>query len=51
MISASKCRPLNSADRFRLMYAKAYQTARIAFATHPLEGSGFEDETPDEEFG
>lgn len=27
MISASKCRPLNSAGRFRLMHAQAYQTA------------------------
>ena len=28
MISASKCRPLNSAGRFRLMQAEAYQTGR-----------------------
>src|SRR4051794_22913133 len=27
MISASKCRPLNSAGRFRIMHPQAYQTA------------------------
>ena len=27
MISASKCRPLNSVGGFRLMHAQAYQTA------------------------
>jgi hypothetical protein len=29
MISASKCRPLNSAGRFRLIYAEACQIGRI----------------------
>jgi hypothetical protein len=28
MISASKCRPLNSAGRFRFIQAEAYQTSR-----------------------
>jgi hypothetical protein len=28
MISASNCRPLNSADGFRFMLAEAYQTSR-----------------------
>ena len=40
IISASKWRPLNSAARFRLMLAEAYQTGWNtvcnAFATHPV---------------
>jgi hypothetical protein len=41
MISTSNCRPLNSAGRFRLIQAEAYQTSRTPlqpnrFQTHPL---------------
>ena len=36
MISASKCRPLNSAGCFRRIYAKAYQTRPTTVATHHL---------------
>ena len=40
MISASKCRPLNSAGRFRLMHAEAYQTGPNADATLPSGATG-----------
>ena len=39
MISASKCRPLNSAGRFRFIYAEAYQTGRTPMQ-HCLIASG-----------
>ena len=35
MISASKCRPLNSVGRSRLIEAEAYQAAGTADATQP----------------